>query len=193
MFQTANILQQCRWKGTPWRMTRPWSRCGGCPGRPPPWTSASSSVTATLLAVIILFSHWSILLLLASHWSDVQGPNGIHFCTNDRGQPSGEAFIEMERPEDVEKALEKHKQNMGRRWGFILHALSLKTSFSRKQRILQYWDHSVSDSFLHTGHILVLIFLQICRGVWVPTQRHGEGEERRKWPREEPQWKIWSG
>ena len=45
----------------------------------------------------------------------VGGPNGIHFCTNDRGQPSGEAFIEMERPEDVEKALEKHKQNMGRR------------------------------------------------------------------------------
>ena len=45
----------------------------------------------------------------------VGGPNGIHFCTNDRGQPSGEAFIEMERPEDVEKGLEKHKQNMGRR------------------------------------------------------------------------------
>lgn len=46
----------------------------------------------------------------------VGGPNGIHFCTNDRGQPSGEAFIEMERPEDVEKGLEKHKQNMGRRY-----------------------------------------------------------------------------
>ena len=45
----------------------------------------------------------------------VGGPNGIYFVTNDRGQPSGEAFIEMERPEDVERALEKHKQNMGRR------------------------------------------------------------------------------
>ena len=42
----------------------------------------------------------------------IGGPNGIYFCLNDRGQPTGEAFIEMERQEDVERALEKHKHNM---------------------------------------------------------------------------------
>ena len=46
----------------------------------------------------------------------VGGPSGIFFCQNERGQPTGEAFIEMERQEDVDRALERHKQNMGRRW-----------------------------------------------------------------------------
>ena len=46
----------------------------------------------------------------------VGGPRGIYFCQNDRGQPTGEAFIEMEGPEDIEKALDKHRQNMGRRY-----------------------------------------------------------------------------
>ena len=42
--------------------------------------------------------------------------SGIYFCLNNRGLPTGEAFIEMERQEDVERALEKHKQTMGKRW-----------------------------------------------------------------------------
>ena len=46
----------------------------------------------------------------------VGGPRGIFLCQNDRGQPTGEAFIEMETQADVDTALEKHKQNMGRRW-----------------------------------------------------------------------------
>jgi len=44
------------------------------------------------------------------------GPNGIYFCLNDRGLPTGEAFIEMERPEDIERALERHKQTLGKRY-----------------------------------------------------------------------------
>jgi len=46
----------------------------------------------------------------------VGGPRGIFLCQNDRGQPTGEAFIEMETQADVDTALEKHKQNMGRRY-----------------------------------------------------------------------------
>jgi len=46
----------------------------------------------------------------------VGGPSGIYFCQDDRGRPTGEAFIEMERQEDVDRALDKHRQNMGRRY-----------------------------------------------------------------------------
>jgi len=46
----------------------------------------------------------------------VGGPNGIYFCLNNRGLPTGEAFIEMERQEDVDRALEKHKETMGKRY-----------------------------------------------------------------------------
>ena len=45
----------------------------------------------------------------------IGGPRGIFMCQNDRGQPTGEAFIEMETDDDVQRALEKNKQNMGRR------------------------------------------------------------------------------
>ena len=46
----------------------------------------------------------------------VGGPNGIYFCLNDKGLPTGEAFIEMETQSDIEKALEKHKDMMGKRF-----------------------------------------------------------------------------
>ena len=44
------------------------------------------------------------------------GPDGIYFCLNERGLPSGEAFLEMETPGDVEKAMDHHKEMMGRRY-----------------------------------------------------------------------------
>ena len=47
----------------------------------------------------------------------VGGPNGIYFCLNEKGLPTGEAFIEMESQDDIDKALDKHKEEMGRRWG----------------------------------------------------------------------------
>jgi len=46
----------------------------------------------------------------------VGGPRGIYFCQNDRGQPNGEAFIEMETQADIERALEKNRETMGRRY-----------------------------------------------------------------------------
>ncbi|XP_006627257.2 G-rich sequence factor 1 [Lepisosteus oculatus] len=44
------------------------------------------------------------------------GVNGIHLTTKRDGRPSGEAFIELEDEEDVQKALEKHRQFMGSRY-----------------------------------------------------------------------------
>jgi len=44
------------------------------------------------------------------------GPDGIYFCLNDRGLPTGEAFIEMETPQDIDKAMDHHKEMMGRRY-----------------------------------------------------------------------------
>lgn len=44
------------------------------------------------------------------------GVNGIHLTGNWLGKLSGIAFIEMEHEEDVRKALEKHRQYLGRRY-----------------------------------------------------------------------------
>lgn len=44
------------------------------------------------------------------------GVNGIHMIVNRMGRPSGRAFIEMEHEEDVNKALEKHRQYLGPRY-----------------------------------------------------------------------------
>ncbi|KAM7391125.1 hypothetical protein PAMP_021839 [Pampus punctatissimus] len=44
------------------------------------------------------------------------GETGIHFIEDRQGRPSGQAFIEMEHEEDVNKALEKHRQYLGPRY-----------------------------------------------------------------------------
>ena len=46
----------------------------------------------------------------------VDGQNGIHFTYVRDGRPSGEAYIELESEEDVEKALVKDKHHMGKRY-----------------------------------------------------------------------------
>ena len=45
----------------------------------------------------------------------VGGPNGIYFPMNERGLPTGEAFIEMESSRDIDKAMEKHRDCIGER------------------------------------------------------------------------------
>lgn len=44
------------------------------------------------------------------------GEAGVHITMSKEGRPSGEAYIELESPEDVEKALSKDKQHMGHRY-----------------------------------------------------------------------------
>lgn len=44
------------------------------------------------------------------------GVKGIHLTVNKMGRPTGIAFIEMEDEEDVNKALEKHRQYLGPRY-----------------------------------------------------------------------------
>lgn len=44
------------------------------------------------------------------------GVNGIHLTLDRMGRPSGRGFIEMEHEEDVNKALEKHRQYLGPRY-----------------------------------------------------------------------------
>ena len=64
----------------------------------------------------------------------VGGVDGVHFGKNREGRPSGEAFLEVETKEDVERALEKHKCNMGKRY-------------------VEVFESDVSD---HGGTVLVL-------------------------------------
>ncbi|EDV25445.1 uncharacterized protein TRIADDRAFT_13868, partial [Trichoplax adhaerens] len=43
--------------------------------------------------------------------------NGIHLCINDRGRPSGDAYIQMLSAEDAIKSAEKkHREHLGTRW-----------------------------------------------------------------------------
>jgi len=51
-----------------------------------------------------------------SECSVVGGVDGIHFGQNRDGRPSGEAYVEVESEDDVQKALERHKCNMGKRY-----------------------------------------------------------------------------
>jgi len=46
----------------------------------------------------------------------VGGKEGVHFTFVRDGRPSGEAYVEMATEEDVEKALSKNKQHMGKRY-----------------------------------------------------------------------------
>lgn len=44
------------------------------------------------------------------------GKTGIHMTMSREGRPSGEAYIEMESEEDIEKALERDRDHMGHRY-----------------------------------------------------------------------------
>jgi len=46
----------------------------------------------------------------------IGGPNGIYFPSNERGLPTGEAFVEMKSTWDIDKALGKHKDCIGGRY-----------------------------------------------------------------------------
>ena len=46
----------------------------------------------------------------------VDGKLGIHFTYVRDGRPSGEAYIELESEDDVQEALKRDKQNMGKRY-----------------------------------------------------------------------------
>ena len=43
------------------------------------------------------------------------GDRGIFITTDDRGRPSGDAYVEVETCDDLEQALKMHKRDMGSR------------------------------------------------------------------------------
>ena len=44
------------------------------------------------------------------------GSESVHLTLTREGRPSGEAYIELESEEDMDKAIEKDKQHMGKRY-----------------------------------------------------------------------------
>lgn len=44
-------------------------------------------------------------------------PNGISFATDYNGRATGEAYVQFVNKENVEKALKKHMEKIGHRWG----------------------------------------------------------------------------
>jgi hypothetical protein len=78
------------------------------------------------------------------------GKLGIQMTMSREGRPSGEAYIEMESDEDIDKALKKDKEHMGHRYieGIqqyqqikkysLSHAVTLDTNLQTKSRSLQH-------------------------------------------------------
>ena len=46
----------------------------------------------------------------------VGGHRGIIITTDDRGRPSGDAYVEVESVDDVDLALKMNRRDMGSRW-----------------------------------------------------------------------------
>lgn len=61
------------------------------------------------------------------------GENGIHFLLNRDGKRRGDALIEMESEQDVQKALEKHRMYMGQRYveGTWSHVVALQDCYTK--------------------------------------------------------------
>ena len=55
-------------------------------------------------------------VMLFSGVNILNGKGGVHFTFVRDGRPSGEAYIELESEEDLEKALTKDKHHMGKRY-----------------------------------------------------------------------------
>lgn len=66
-------------------------------------------------------------------------PNGITLLTDYSGRSSGEAYVQFVNKEVAEKALQKHREKIGHRWGYILK----KTNSMQK-----IWDGRGNTSFL---------------------------------------------
>lgn len=75
---------------------------------------------AILVTCMIDLKLWFLVLIDFTHiLSDCRirnGENGIHFLLNRDGKRRGDALIEMESEQDVQKALEKHRMYMGQRY-----------------------------------------------------------------------------
>jgi heterogeneous nuclear ribonucleoprotein F/H len=55
-------------------------------------------------------------VLCAGDCSIKDGKLGIHMTMSREGRPSGEAYVEMETDEDIEKACKKDRDHMGHRY-----------------------------------------------------------------------------
>jgi len=56
------------------------------------------------------------LIKYVSDCGIIGGTNGVHFTYVRDGRPSGEAYIELATEDDLELALAKDKQNLGKRY-----------------------------------------------------------------------------
>eukprot|EP00096_Caligus_rogercresseyi_P008228 TRINITY_DN2671_c0_g6_i1.p1 TRINITY_DN2671_c0_g6~~TRINITY_DN2671_c0_g6_i1.p1 ORF type:complete len:467 (+),score=132.32 TRINITY_DN2671_c0_g6_i1:76-1476(+) len=65
-----------------------------------------------------------------------KGNDGIHLTMTRNGRPSGEAYIELASEEDVEKALKKHRQTMGKRYIEVF----------KSQHSEMYWNLNRSET-----------------------------------------------
>ena len=63
---------------------------------------------------------YSDVLWCLSGWVGMEiVPNGISLPTDYQGRSTGEAYVQFINKEVAEKALLKHKEKIGHRWGFL--------------------------------------------------------------------------
>ena len=85
-----------------------------------PWSAREADVQEFLKGFFridwLKFYEYNIMNYLALDVKVKDGSDGVHLITDRDGRPSGDAFIEVESEEDVERALALDHQNMGKRY-----------------------------------------------------------------------------
>jgi hypothetical protein len=71
-------------------------------------------------------------------------PNGITLLTDHLGRTNGQAFVQFSTPDLVEKALERHKATIGRRFVCLLILQSFQLFM-----LFHYSDFLLSKCVLH--------------------------------------------
>ncbi|CAG2068750.1 unnamed protein product, partial [Timema podura] len=76
--------------------------------------------TMTLLSSMLRGLPWSTsvdeIIKFFSDCTVKDGKNGVHMTMSREGRPSGEAYVEMETEEDIERACKKDRDHMGQRY-----------------------------------------------------------------------------
>jgi len=79
----------------------------------------------------------------------VNGKDGVHFGMNREGRPSGEAFIEVESKDDVQKALEYDRKSMGKRYIEVFESSEEDMAYGCNKRApgldLGFGEHPLED------------------------------------------------
>jgi len=69
-----------------------------------------------LICVDFVMVHWAVLGCGLVVTGMPISPNGIVIVKDSQGRAAGDGFVQFTSPDQVDRALEKHKEKIGHRW-----------------------------------------------------------------------------